>query len=191
MSWVEKSLDILRDYYAQHGVLPSYARIGELLGFTSKGSVADVVGRLREAGYLEATPDRRLKPGRRFFERPMAMSKVAAGMPAAAAEGIQDSVSIDQTLVRRPSQTVLVTVKGDSMIDAGLLPGDTVIVERRHAANEGDIVVAIVDDEYTIKRLGRDRGRFILKPENKAYPVLRPKELAIFGIVVGSYRKYR
>ena len=74
---------------------------------------------------------------------------------------------------------------------AGLLPGDTVIVERRHAANEGDIVVAIVDDEYTIKRLGRERGRFILKPENKAYPILRPKELEIFGIVVGSYRKYR
>ena len=181
----------LRDYYAQHRVLPSYARIGGLLGFSSKGSVAKLVGRLQGAGYLEFTADRRLKPGRRFFERSFAAGKVAAGVPSPAAEGLQDAITIDQDLVRHPSRTVLVTVKGDSMIDAGILPGDTVVVERRHAAAEGDIVVAIVESEYTVKRLAKERGRFILKPENKAYPVLRPRELEILGIVVGSYRKYR
>ena len=71
------------------------------------------------------------------------------------------------------------------MIDAGLLPGDKVVVERRHTAADGDIVVAIVDNESTIKRLVKEHGRFILKPENKAYPILRPKELEIFGVVVG------
>jgi len=184
-------LDILRDYYAQHRVMPSYARIGQLLGFSSKGSVAELVERLKDAGYLESTNDRRLKPGRRFFERALASSKIAAGFPSAVADELQDDVAIDQELVRHPSRTVLVTVKGDSMIDAGLMPGDRVVVERRHTAVEGDIVVAIVDDESTIKRLAKERGRFVLKPENKAYPVLRPKNLEIFGVVVGSYRKYR
>ena len=181
----------LRDYYARHRVLPSYSRIGDLLGFSSKASVAKLAGRLQAAGYLEFTADRRLKPGHRFFERPVAGSKVAAGSPAAVADDLQDDVAIDQDLVRHPSRTVLVTVKGDSMIDAGLLPGDKLVVERRHTAAEGDIVVAIVDNESTIKRLVKERGRFILKPENKAYPVLRPKELEIFGVVVGSFRKYR
>ncbi|HSC94387.1 MAG TPA: LexA family transcriptional regulator [Burkholderiales bacterium] len=181
----------LRDYYTRHRVLPSYSRIGSLVGLSSKASVAQMVQRLKGEGFLESSPDRRLKPGPRFFERPFASSKVAAGSPSAVADDLQDDVAIDQELVRHPSRTVLVTVKGDSMIEAGLLPGDKVVVERRHTAAEGDIVVAIVDNESTIKRLVKERGRFILKPENKAYPVLRPKELEIFGVVVGSYRKYR
>lgn len=181
----------LRDYYTRHRVLPSYSRIGSLVGLSSKASVAQMVQRLKGEGFLESSPDRRLKPGPRFFERPFAGSKVAAGLPGTVADDLQDNVAIDQELVRHPSRTVLVTVKGDSMIDAGLLPGDKVIVERRHTADEGDIVVAIVESESTIKRLVKERGRFILKPENKAYPVLRPKELEIFGVVVGSYRKYR
>jgi repressor LexA len=181
----------LRDYYTRHRVLPSYSRIGSLIGLSSKASVAQMVQRLKGERFLESSPDRRLKPGPRFFERPFAGSKVAAGLPSAVADDLQDDVAIDQELVRYPSRTVLVAVKGDSMIDAGLLPGDKVVVERRHTAAEGDIVVAIVDNESTIKRLVKERGRFILKPENKAYPVLRPKELEIFGVVVGSYRKYR
>jgi len=181
----------LRDYYTRHRVLPSYSRIGSLVGLSSKASVAQMVQRLKGEGFLESSPDRRLKPGPRFFERPFASSKVAAGLPSAVADDLQDDVAIDQELVRHPSRTVLVTVKGDSMIDAGLLPGDKLVVERRHTAAEGDIVVAIVDNESTIKRLVKERGRFILKPENKAYPVLRPKELEIFGVVVGSFRKYR
>lgn len=181
----------LRDYYARHRVLPSYSRIGSLVGLSSKASVAEMVQRLKGEGFLESSPDRRLKPGPRFFERPIAGSKVAAGLPSAVADDLQDNIAIDEELVRYPSRTVLVTVKGDSMIDAGLLPGDKVIVERRHTAAEGDIVVAIVDNESTVKRLMKERGRFVLKPENKAYPVLRPKELEIFGVVVGSYRKYR
>jgi len=69
---------------------------------------------------------------------------------------------------------------------------DVVVVEKRTSANVGDIVVAIVDNEFTLKRLDRERGRVILKPGNKAYPVIRPKgELEIFGVVVGQFRKYR
>jgi repressor LexA len=71
------------------------------------------------------------------------------------------------------------------------LSGDVVIVEKRSHAKPGDIVVAIVDNEFTVKRLERERGRFVLRAENKAYPILRPPELELFGVVVGQFRTYR
>ena len=85
----------------------------------------------------------------------------------------------------------MIRVKGDSMIDAGIHAGDVVIVEKRISANVGDIVVAIIDNEFALKRLAREKGRMVLRPENKAYPVIRPKgDLEIFGVVVGQFRKY-
>jgi len=182
----------LRDYYARHRVLPSYARIGVLVGLNSKASVAGVVQRLKAEGFVESTPDRRLKPGRRFFERPMTES-VQAGLPTLAPDIIApDTITIDERLVPNPSKTVLIKVKGDSMIDAGIHEGDLVVVEKRGSANVGEIVVAIIDNEFTLKRLHKERGRIVLKPENKAYPVIRPKgELEIFGVVVGAFRTYR
>ena len=184
-------LSQLQDYYARHKVLPSYARIGSLVGLNSKASVAGMVLRLTGEGFLESTPDRRLKPGRRFFERPMAES-VQAGMPTPASDMPLDSLSIDEQLVANPSKTVLVKVKGDSMVDAGIHDGDTVVVEKRASASVGDIVVAILDNEFTLKRFAREKGRVVLKPENKAYPVIRPKgDAEIFGVVVGQFRKYR
>ena len=181
----------LQDYYAKHRVLPSYARIGALVGLNSKASVAEMVLRLKSEGFLESTPDRRLKPGKRFFERPVAES-VRAGMPSPAADTAAETLTIDEHLVANPSRTLLVKVKGDSMIDAGILDGDTVVVEKRTSANVGDIVVAILDNEFTLKRLAREKGRIVLRPENKAYPVIRPKDdLEIFGVVVGQFRSYR
>lgn len=181
----------LQDYYARHQVLPSYARIGELVGLNSKASVAGMVLRLKSEGFLESTPDRRLKPGRRFFERSVAES-VRAGMPGPAIDAAPDALTIDEHLISKPSRTVLIKVKGDSMADAGILNGDVVVVEKRSSANVGEIVVAIVDNEFTLKRLEREKGRVVLRPENKAYPVIRPKgDLEIFGVVVGQFRKYR
>ncbi|QNM96467.1 LexA family protein [Chitinimonas koreensis] len=87
---------------------------------------------------------------------------------------------------------MLIPIKGDSMIDAGIHPGDLAVVERRAAANVGDIVVAIVDDEFTLKTLAREAGQFVLQPANPAYPVIRPRgALEIFGVMVGLVRKYR
>lgn len=181
----------LQDYYARHRVLPSYSAIGALVGLNSKASVAGMVLRLKAEGFLESSPDRRLKPGKRFFERPLAKS-VRAGLPSPAVDASPEVLSIDEYLVAHPSKTLLITVKGDSMIDAGIHPGDVVIVEKRASANVGEIVVAIIDNEFTLKRLQKDRGRIVLKPENKAYPVIRPKsDLEIFGVVVGQFRKYR
>ena len=78
------------------------------------------------------------------------------------------------------------------MSDAGILDGDTVVVEKRTVANVGDIVVAIVDNEFTLKRLAREKDHMVLRPENKAYPVIRPRgDWEIFGVVVGQFRRYR
>jgi repressor LexA len=183
-------LTILQDYYARHRALPSYASIGHLLGLRSKSSVAALVARLKLAGYLESTPDRRLAPTRRFFARPLAEAPVRAGLPEAVDDGESDAVTIDDYLIERPSATVLVRVKGDSMQDAGILDGDLVVVEKRAAAQKGEIVVAIVDNQFTLKRLDVEGGRFVLKPENRAYPVIRPEgALEIFGVMVGLVRK--
>ena len=180
----------LQDYYARHRALPSYASIGALLGLRSKSSVAALVARLKLAGYLESTPDRRLAPTRRFFARPLAETPVRAGLPEAVDDGEADAVTIDDYLIERPSSTVLVRVKGDSMQDAGILDGDLVVVEKRAAAQRGDIVVAIVDNQFTLKRLESESGQFVLKPENKAYPTIRPEgALEIFGVMVGLVRK--
>jgi repressor LexA len=183
-------LSRLQDYYADHRALPSYASIGSLLGLKSKSSVAALVARLKLAGYLEATPDRRLAPTKRFFARPLASVPVRAGLPEAVEDDDADAVTIDDYLIERPSQTVLVRVRGDSMMDAGIFEGDLVVVEKRPAAQKGDIVVAIVDGQFTLKRLDLEQGRFVLKPENPAYAVIRPEgALEIFGVMVGLVRK--
>jgi repressor LexA len=183
-------LALLQDYYAQHRALPSYASIGQLLGLKSKSSVAAMVARLKLAGYLDSTPDRRLAPTARFFARPLAASPVQAGMPNSVDDAQADALTIDDYLIERPSQTVLIRVKGDSMTDAGILEGDLVVVEKAASAKRGDVVVAIVDGQFTLKRLDVERGQFILKPENRAYPVIRPEgALEIFGVMVGLVRK--
>lgn len=164
--------------------------MGGLLGLRSKSSVAALVARMKLAGLVESTPDRRLAPTRRFFERPLAESPVHAGLPSAVDDAPADAMTIDDYLIERPSQTVLVRVKGDSMMDAGIFDGDLAVVEKRSAARRGDIVIAIVDNQFTLKRLDLDRGRFILCPENKAYPIIRPVgTLEIFGVMVGLVRK--
>src|SRR5438128_9426802 len=146
-------LSALQDYYSRHHALPSYASIGNLLGLRSRSSVAALVARLKLAGFVDSTPDRRLAPTRRFFERPLADSRVHAGLPNTIDDAPTDALTLDDYLIERPSQTVLVRVKGDSRQDAGILDGDLVVVEKRSAARRGDVVVAIVDNQFTLKRL--------------------------------------
>jgi repressor LexA len=180
----------LRDYYAEHRVLPSFAGVAKLVGLRSTSAVAAMVKRMKEPGYLDSSPDRRLQPGKRFFERDIA-DTIPAGMPQPANDVMPESFNIDEYLVTNPSRTVLLRLKGDSMVEAGMLPGDTVIVKKDAPANPGDIVVAVVDREFTVKYLAKDKSGFYLKPGNKAYQNIRAKDdLHIFGLVVGSFRKY-
>lgn len=191
MSNDRSCLEQLQDYYARHRVLPSYATMAGLLGLKSKSSVAALVARLKLQDFLEAAPGGRLRPGGRFFERAIEDS-VRAGFPSPANDAQHDTLAIDEYLVERPSQTVLVTVKGDSMIDAGIHAGDIVVVEKNASAGVGDMVIAIVDNEFTLKHLDREKGEWVLRPANPAYPVIHPKgQLEIFGVIVGQFRKYK
>lgn len=183
----------LRDYYAENRRVPSFQRIAELMGFASKAAASKLMDRLAGAGFFERTPDDEAWiPAERFFERPLADVAVRAGAPDMI-EGSQGQLFlVDRYLVRQPSRTVMVPVKGDSMVDAGIHDGDIVVVERTKGAKAGDFVVAIVDDEFTLKELALEKGLFVLKPHNPAYPVIRPQgQLEIFGVVTGLVRRYR
>ena len=182
----------LQDYYADNRRIPSFQRVAELMGFASKAASSKLLERLSAAGYLERTPDDDAwVPAMKFFERHLADIAVRAGGPDDLQGTTGDLFLVDQYLVRRPSTTVMVPVKGDSMIDAGIHDGDIVVVDRRQAAKAGDIVIAIVDNEFTLKELATEGRQFVLKPRNPAYPVIRPKgQLEIFGVVTGLMRRY-
>ena len=185
-------LEKLQDYYAEHKVIPSYSVLAGLWGISAKSWVSECVKRFEEAGYLDWTPDKQLKPGKRFFERRLADSAVQAGLPNAAASDSHELMTIDDYVVPHPSKTVLIRVKGDSMIDAGIHEGDLLVVEVQSHANPGEIVVAIVDNEFTVKYLQKERNDYVLKPANKAYPVIRPRgRMEIFGVMAGLVRRTR
>jgi repressor LexA len=184
-------LATLQRYYAQHRVLPSYARLMEVLGYASKSAVKKVLERLEVAGMLERTPDGDWAPTERFFERVVANEPVPAGMPVTTLDDGVEQMTIDRYLIQEPGQTVLIRVKGDSMINAGIHSGDLAVVERRHDAQVGEQVVAVVDDQFTLKTLGRDKQGFFLLPANPEFDVIRPNgKLEIFGVVVGLVRRY-
>ncbi len=181
----------LQDYYARWRSLPAYEPLQAVLGLASRSAVAKVFNRLRDAGFLDRTPAGRWTPTARFFARPLADAPVPAGLPGIVADS-GEAGSIDAWLVRHPSRTVLVSVTGDSMIEAGIHPGDRVVVEREVPARPGDLVIAVIDGEFTLKTLAVADGEAVLAPANPAYPILRPGErLAIFGVVVGLIRTYR
>lgn len=182
----------LQDYYADWKSVPSYAKLCEVFGIASKSWVKAILSRLSKAGFIERTPDGVWVPSREFFARPLAESSVQAGMPVSVTATQGEYFVIDEMLVDKPSKTTLIPVKGDSMIDAGIHDGDIAVVEKRNLANVGDIVVAIVDNEFTLKTLDKERGNFILRPANQAFPVIRPQgTLEIFGVLIGLIRKYR
>ena len=112
----------LRDYYAENRRIPSFQRLAELMGFASKAASSKLLERLESAGFVERTPDDDAWiPGARFFERQLAQIAVRAGAPEMIDSGGGEPFLVDQYLVRQPSKTVMVPVKGDSMLDAGIL----------------------------------------------------------------------
>lgn len=186
-----KHLEALRTYWKRHQAFPAMAKLCDVLGLSSTSSVFALVGRLVDAGYLDRV-EGRVAPTRRFFARPV-VNTVRAGLPQPASEDSVDFISIDDYLVEDPNRNVLCRVRGDSMRDAGLHDGDMVVVEKNSATKPGDIVVAIVDDEFTVKTLRLDaHGRYYLQSANPAFADIRPaNSLEIFGVVVGSFRRYR
>ena len=119
--------------------------------------------------------------------------RISAGFPSPAADYCEEGLDLNAYLVRNQPATFMFTVKGDSMIHAGIQEGDKVVVDRALTPGHDDIVVAVVDGEYTIKRLYKHRGRVELRPENPAYPPIvfqEGRELLVWGVVIGVVRRY-
>lgn len=187
----EKYLAALRTHWRRHQAFPSMAKLCEVVGLSSTSSVFSLVGRLVEAGFLERI-DGRIAPTRMFFGRPV-IGSVRAGLPQPEQQDEVELLTIDDYLISDPNRTILCRVRGDSMKDAGLLEGDLVVVERNSPTRAGDMVVAIVDGELTVKTLRMARnGDYFLEAANPAYAPIRPKgSLEVLGVVVGSFRKHR
>ncbi len=127
------------------------------------------------------------------FEFRLLTHRISAGFPSPAADYAEEGLDLNDYLVRNKPATFMFTVKGDSMIGASIEEGDKVVVDRSLRPRHNDIVVAVVDGEYTIKRLYKHRGRVELRPENPAYQPMvfgEGAELEVWGVVVGVVRRY-
>lgn len=185
-----RRLDRLKDYFAREGALPTYQGIAHELGYASTSPAAAFVNRQVASRFLKKSVGGRVIPGERFFERPLADARVPAGHPVDLDTSSNSSIDIDRRLIRHPSRTFVVQVEGDSMVDAGLLHGDFVVAERESHCRHRDVVVALVDGRATVKYLWDEKGRVFLRPANKAYQDIWPRDqLQIMGLVVGSFRK--
>ena len=187
----DKHLNALRVHWKEHKAFPSMAKLADVLGLASSGGVFKVIGRLVDAGYLERM-DGRIAPTREFFALPV-LGRVRAGLPQMEDQSAGlEVVGVEDYLIRHPERTVFCRVRGDSMKDAGMLDGDMVVVERNRPTKAGDIVVALVDNEVTVKHLYPQKGGggWVLKPANPDYAeIVAHQSLEVMGVVVGVFRR--
>ncbi len=178
-------------FYSRSGRMPSFSEIGEMTGLRSKNAVFKLVGKLVGLKVLEKDAKGRLIPG--SIAAPVKiLGTVEAGFPSPAEEELVDTLSLDNLLIQNPEATFLLKVSGDSMSGAGILPGDMVLVDKGQTPKSGDIVIAEVDGEWTMKYLKKRGENVVLIPANPNYRPIRPKkELKIAGVVTAVVRKYR
>lgn len=190
--------DFVRAYTARHGYAPKLREIGAQLGIRSRGVVHRHLRALEAEGLLRIEPDRargiRLR-GRAAAARPgqlPLLGRIAAGQPIEAIPG-EDEIDLSEFFVNH--NRFVLRVAGDSMIEDGILDGDMVVVEKRDSADNGEIVVALIDGvEATLKRLHKNRDDSVtLRPANAALPPMRypASRVRIQGVVVGQFRSYR
>ena len=181
----------LQRYWKKNRAFPAMAKLCDVVGLSSSASVFALVGRLTDTGHLQRL-DGRIAPGPKFFARPL-IGNVRAGIPQAASQEEPEVLTVDDYLIDEPDRTTLHRVRGDSMRDAGILEGDLVAVEHNTPTQAGDIVLAVVDGELTVKTLAVDgKKRFFLKPANPAFEAIHPTtSLEIMGVVVGVVRRMR
>ena len=179
----------LASYLATHKRMPSYREMMQLFGFKSKNSAFRLVHKLIKEGFLAKDKEGKIIP-RALTQTLSVLGTVSAGF-ASVADNDAEYISLDDYLIRNKEATFMLTVDGDSMIDAGIQPGDMVLVERGKVPREGDIVVAWIDGGFTLKYYSREKGHVVLRPANKKYPLLRPRhDLRIEAVVSAVVRKY-
>lgn len=170
--------------------MPSYAEMIDILSVKSKSVVNFWINKLVDAEILEKDGKGRLTFPKRSFAIPM-VGSVQAGFPSPEEESLCDILSMDEYLVTKPDVSFLLQVSGDSMIGEGILEGDLVIVEKGRQPKNGDVVIAEVDGEWTMKYFKRQGKQIVLEAANPKYPLIKPKaELRLGGVVTAVIRKY-
>ncbi|HYE22195.1 MAG TPA: transcriptional repressor LexA [Verrucomicrobiae bacterium] len=191
-------LDYLTNEIRSKGLPPSISEIATALRLKSKNAVAKLIKALEAKGYVKTTGkargieviDRDGDPVMRGMLSVPLIGRITAGLPMLAEEQIEDWLSLPTSLIRGRKDVFLLKVQGMSMKDAGILDGDLVLVKQQKLAEVNDIVVALLEDEATVKRLVKKDNKFYLKAENKDYPNIYPEsEWSIQGKVVGVIRR--
>ena len=180
----------IRAFYRRHRRMPTWSEIMALCGYRSKHSVTKLVRRLAADGFLRQDPKGFLVPGN-IYGNVKVLGVVTAGWPSPAEEELIDTMSLDEFLIENRDATYMLKVQGDSMKDAGIMDGDIVLVERTTNFKPGDIVVADVDDEWTVKYLRKGKNGLYLEPANPAFsPIYPHSHLSVAAVVKAVIRKY-
>jgi SOS regulatory protein LexA len=184
----ETYLKDLQKFYKKNKRLPSYSEMLSLFGLASKNAIHKITKKLIESGYLDKVSGK-LAPANLFFQVPL-LGNVKAGFPTGAEEDL-NFMSLDEYLVDKPGASFMLRVAGDSLEGIGIFKGDIVILEKAKSANRGEIVLALIDGEWTLKIIERVDGKTVLRSANTKYPDFYPHlSLEIFGIVRSVIRKY-
>jgi repressor LexA len=191
-------LEVIRDFTEERGYPPSVREIGERVGLSSSSTVQAHLKTLEKRGLIHRDPTKPralIASGSRAFQRAEAdygvlpiVGKVAAGVPITATENLEGEYVVPAELARKPG-TFMLRVQGDSMIEAAILDGDLIVVSPQPDARNGEIVVAMVDGEATVKRFFREAGRVRLQPENRTMRPILSDEVSVLGRVEAVVRK--
>jgi repressor LexA len=193
----QRILEVIREFTSERGYPPSVREIGERVGLSSSSTVQSHLKTLERRGLLKRDPTkpRALVPASRADDEPAVASvtlpvvgRVAAGIPITATENVEDHFVLPAAWTPR-NGGFLLRVKGDSMVDAAILDGDLIVVEPRPSAENGEIVVAMIDGEATVKRFYRESGRIRLQPENATMAPIYADDVTIVGRVEAVIRK--
>jgi repressor LexA len=188
--------DFIRKYAGKYGYPPTVREIGQAVGLHSSSTVHAHLANLEKIGLLRRDPTKpraiellvdKAKKAIRSPGLPL-VGEVAAGEPVLADERIEEYLEVPDVIGGETGDYIL-QVKGDSMKDAGILEGDYVIVRPAEIADNGEIVVALIEDEATVKRFYKEKQRVRLEPANKAYKPIRTNDAHLLGRVVGVFRK--
>jgi repressor LexA len=188
-------LMFIKDNLRQKGYPPSVREIGQAVGLSSSSTVHGYLRKLEKMGYLRRDPNKPraievldLEGERVECVNVPLIGSVAAGLPLLAVENREEVFPLP-THFTGTGEFFMLKVQGESMIEASILNGDMVVVRRQHDANNGDIVVALIEEEATVKRFYKEKDRVRLQPENRAMEPIYANKLQVLGKVVGLVRK--
>jgi SOS regulatory protein LexA len=184
---VEKKI---AEFFLNNRRMPTYSEMVGVLGLRAKSAVEFWVKKLIAKGILEKDARGFLIPRQRSLSLPV-VGEVQAGFPSPAEEELRDVISFDEYLITKPTASFILKVTGDSMLGAGIMEGDLVIVEKGREPKTGNIVLAEVDGEWTMKYFKKRGESVVLESANPKYPSIKPKsELRIGGVITAVIRKY-